>query len=191
MSTEKFKEKRKLTCLETYGVEYPNQSDKVKEKIKNTCLKKYGVTNYVLSTEYKSNIKDIVNKINQSKRNNNTFNTSSEEDKVYELLSMQYEVKRNWNKDPRYPWMVDFYIPELDLFIECNFHWTHGEHQYDPNSKEDQDKLYELQHKNGKYYENAGITWTKRDPLKVKTAKQNNLNYKIFWNLDELIKWLK
>ena len=62
MSTEKFKEKRKLTCLETYGVEYPNQSDKVKEKIKNTCLKKYGVTNYVLSTEYKSNIKDIVNK---------------------------------------------------------------------------------------------------------------------------------
>lgn len=185
MSTEKFKEKRKLTCLETYGVKYPNQSDKVKEKIKNTCLKKYGVTNYVLSTEYKSNIKDIVNKINQSKRNNNTFNTSSEEDKVYELLSMQYEVKRNWNKDPRYPWMVDFYIPELDLFIECNFHWTHGEHQYDPNSKEDQDIIDLWKSKNTRYYDNAIETWTKRDIEKINKAKENKLRYCVFWSYNE------
>ena len=79
----------------------------------------------------------------------------------------------------------------MDLFIECNFHWTHNNHIFNQFSKEDQKILYDLQHKESKYYKNAIITWTIRDPLKYKVAKENKLNYKIFWNLEELINWLK
>lgn len=131
-------------------------------------------------------------KRHKTMKENNSFARSKTEDLAYLYLSLEYpDTIRQYRDEKRYPFNCDFYIPCLDLFIECNFHWTHGNHIFDPNSKEDQNKLYELQHKNGKYYETAGITWTQRDPLKVKTAKQNNLNYKIFWNLDELIEWLK
>ena len=34
-------------------------------------------------------------------------------------------------KDDRYPFACDFYIPSLDLFIECNYHWTHGGKPYE------------------------------------------------------------
>ena len=37
------KEKRKKTCLEKYGTEYPIQNKQIKEKRKKTCLEKYGV----------------------------------------------------------------------------------------------------------------------------------------------------
>lgn len=43
--------------------------------------------------------------------------------------------------DNRYPFCCDFYLKSLDLFIELNFHWTHGGHPFDENSQADQEKL--------------------------------------------------
>lgn len=34
-------------------------------------------------------------------------------------------------------------------------------------------------------------TWTDLDPRKLQTFKQNNLNYKIFYNLDEFLDWFE
>ncbi len=45
--------KRKKTCLEKYGTEFPLQSEKIKEKIKKTNIKKYGVNNYAKTKQYK------------------------------------------------------------------------------------------------------------------------------------------
>lgn len=45
--------------------------------------------------------------------------------------------------------------------------------------------------KNTKFYNNAIDVWTKRDQLKIKTAKDNNLNYKAFYSLDELKQYLE
>ncbi len=178
--------KMEETNLNKYGHICVLRNNLVIEKCKQTSKKKYG-------TEIPSQSDSVKRKIFESKKKNHSFGPISKTENIaYLYLSLEYpDTIRQYRDEKRYPFNCDFYIPCLDLFIECNFHWTHGKHLFNPNSKEDQDKLYELQHKNGKYYENAGITWTKRDPLKVKTAKQNNLNYKIFWNLDELIKWLK
>lgn len=212
---ENIKNKIRNTIKTKYGDNAYNKGGKIFNKQTSTCLLKYGVPRYQNTTKFKQHLSEIseisINKRkntciklygistfnNQEKRNktmkeNNSYARSKTEDIAYLYLSLVYpDTIRQYRDEKRYPFNCDFYIPCLDLFIECNFHWTHGNHLFNPNSKEDQDKLYELQHKNGKYYENAGTTWTKRDPLKVKTAKQNNLNYKIFWNLDELIKWLK
>lgn len=131
-------------------------------------------------------------KRHRTMKENGSFKCSMEENYAFLYLSLEYpDIVRQYRDEERYPFNCDFYIPCLDLFIECNFHWTHQDHIYNPNSKEDKELLYSLQHKNGKYYENAGKTWSERDPLKYNTAKKNNLNYKVFWNLKELIKWLQ
>lgn len=49
---ESTKQKRKLTCLEKFGVENPFQSEEKKEKIKQTCLERYGYENTAQVPEF-------------------------------------------------------------------------------------------------------------------------------------------
>lgn len=186
------KEKIKNTCLNKYGVDCVMKSKQFKEKSKQTLLRKYEVENaaYLEKTINNSHTKEACIKRNNTKRKNHTFNTSSTEDKIYNILSQQYEVQRNWNKDKRYPWMVDFYIKEIDLFIECNFHWTHCGHAYDKDNIIDQIKLEQWKSKETKYYNNAIYTWTVRDVEKRNKAKQEKLNYVELWSYEEAVKWI-
>lgn len=184
--------KRKNTCLKIYGVTNPVKSKEIREKSKQTCFKKYGVDNYSKTENFKKYISDYIssdkiqNKINNTKRKNNSFNTSKEEEKAYNILKERFnEVKRQY-KDKRYPYCCDFYIPENDLFIECNFHWTHGKHPYNSNSLEDVSLLKEWKFKNTKYYNNAINIWTIRDVEKRNIAIKNNLNYIEIYNINEL-----
>ena len=54
----------------------------------------------------------------------------------YEVLSIDdvkeiyNDVIRSYSTD-KYPYNCDFYIPSKDVYIECNFHWTHGYMKYD------------------------------------------------------------
>lgn len=121
-----------------------------------------------------------------TRRNNNTFNTSSSENKLYEQLLKEHNSKtiyRNYKDDKRYPFYCDFYIKEDDLFIELNAHWTHGGMPYDPNNAKCQEQLEKWQEKakTSKFYENAIYTWTVRDVKKQQCAKENNLNYKVIY----------
>lgn len=178
--------KMEKTNLEKYGYVCSLRNKIVIEKCKHTSKKKYGVEFPSQSTEIKSKI------FNTKKRNHSFGPISKTENLAYMYLSLEYpDTIRQYTDENRYPFNCDFYIPCLDLFIECNFHWTHNNHIFNQFSKEDQKILYDLQHKESKYYKNAIITWTIRDPLKYKVAKENKLNYKIFWNLEELINWLK
>ena len=123
-----------------------------------------------------------------TKSKNKSFNTSKPE-KIYLLkLKQQYKGKTiltNYKDEKRYPFRCDFYIVEDDLFIELNNHWTHGEHPFDKNNPKDLQKLAEWQEKakTSKFYQKAIEVWTIRDPLKIKIAKENNLNYKLVYNL--------
>lgn len=182
------KEKMKSTLINRYGVDNPSNIEFVKQKKIDTFLLHYGVDNYFKTSKSVNNshTKECIGKQNNTKRINHTFNSSKLEDKTYEMLIEKYgEVKRQY-KDKRYPFMCDFYIPRLDLFIECNYHWTHGGH---PFNKEDKNDLYKLniwKSKNTKYYDNAINTWTVRDVNKRKIAKENNLNYVEIYKIDIL-----
>lgn len=39
--------------------------------------------------------------------------------------------------DERFPFRIDFYVPEKDLFIEYQGFWTHGKHPFDISSEKD------------------------------------------------------
>lgn len=191
---ESAKEKSKQTCLEKYGVEHTVQAKEVKEKIKQTCLERYGVEHFTKSFKYQELLKNrsleeyqiIIDKINNTKRKNGTFNTSKPEDLYYEyLLSIHAEddIIRQY-KSNLYPFACDFYIKSEDLYIECNYSWTHGPHPYNKDDKEDQKLLEKWMERSeySDYYKTAIKVWTESDPLKQKIAKDNNLNYLVLYN---------
>lgn len=197
------KEKIIKTCLERYDSTYYMLSDDFINKTKESCLSKYNNSIYINSDDFKQKkqntlllkysvinpfqIPGIIDKINETKRKNGTFNTSKPEDECYKLLKEKYPDVIRQYKDERYPFNCDFYILSNDLFIECNFHWTHGEHSY--NIETDYEKVNNWKEKNTKFYDNAIETWTIRDPNKRNIAKQNNLNYLEFFNMDDFITW--
>ena len=75
------------------------------------------------------------------------------------------------------------------MFIECNYHWTHGGKPYE-GTDEDKCKVNRWKEKKTKYYNNAIHNWTVRDVNKRKVAKENNLNYIEFFDIDELKKFI-
>ena len=184
--------KREKTCLEKYGEKSYLQTQEFKDQSKNTCLIKYGVTHPMKSDKIKDKYdwKTISKKINMTKEKNDTFNKSNSEEESYLLLKEKFQDIIRQYKSEKYPFLVDFYIPSLDLYIECNYHWTHGKHAFDCNNIEDQNILNKWKQKPTKFYINAINTWTIRDVKKRNIAKQNKLNYIEFWNIDELKKWL-
>lgn len=204
--------KTKQTCLEKYGVdcytktkEYKDNFDKVKKKMEQTCLERYGVDCYNKTQEFKDKFKDknyvnnILNKIYITKKKNNSFNTSKDEEEIYNLLLKRFnknDVFRNY-KSELYPYKCDFYIKSLDLYIEYNGMWTHGWYDnkclgsFDKNNKEHQKILELWESKNTKFYKRAIDTWTRTDVNKLIISKQNKLNYKIFWNMEEFNEWYK
>lgn len=178
---EIIKEKIKQTCLEKYGVDRAIKSDLVKEKCKQTCLEKYGSSS-PMKNPY------IVNKSINKRIQNNTWSTSKPEEELYLYIKERFpSVKRQYKDKERYPYFCDFYIPELDLFLELNGTWTHGNHPYDMNSKEDNSilNIWKEKSKEHPMYLSAIKTWVVSDVNKRNKAKENHLNFKEVWNLDE------
>ena len=190
-SSIKSRQKAKETILKKFGQE--NYNNRIKAQL--TCLNKYGVSNkrkLKESREYMSKIMsstEVQNKRNNTLKINKSFNISKPENESYNLLKEKYsDIIRQYRSDS-YPYACDFYIPSLDLYIECNYHWTHGGKIYE-GTKEDNIKLEKWKSKNTKYYKNAINTWTNLDIRKYNTAKENKLNYFLFYNINELKNWL-
>lgn len=184
-------QKVKQTCLEKYGVDNVYRTDWCIEKIKETTFSHYGVTNYMQTEEYnkKTHTPECIKKRNDTKRKNKTFNTSKPENRSFELLKKYFpNTKHNYTSE-KYPFQCDFYIPELDLYIECQYFWTHCGHPFDNTNKDDIAFLETLKQKQSQFYENAIHTWTIRDVNKRNVAKQNCLNYLEVWNYKELKKY--
>ena len=74
----------------------------------------------------------------------------------------------------------------MNVFIECQYGWTHGKHPYNENNIEDINIVEKWKTKNTKYYNNAINTWTVRDVIKRFRAQENKLKYIEVWNIEEL-----
>ena len=85
----------------------------------------------------------------------------------------------------------DDYIVSLFFTSKTNPNRIRQTTSYIIDNIDDIEKLNKWKQKNTKFYNNAIDVWTKRDQLKIKTAKDNNLNYKAFYSLDELKQYLE
>lgn len=201
------REKAYKTMMERYGVKATLQSNELFDKVKKTKLERYGDSHYInrekvhktmierygVENPYQiQSIRDRIDysKVIETKKKNHTFNSSKEEDKMYELLKKtypSYTIIRNY-EDERYKnpnnenkFVCDFYIKELDLFIELNGHYTHGKHPFDEDNEEDVALLNEYKNKTAPSYKILVEVWGNRDVIKRKVAKDNNLNYITFY----------
>ena len=185
------KEKRKNTWIKKYGVEWIASSNEIRQKIINTNLIKYGYITPSKNLDVREKLRITWNKEETkekqyaTKRKNHTFNTSKPEEELFLYVKSKFpSVKRQYKDKERYPYNCDFYIPELDYFIELQGYYTHNTHPYDPTSNEDLKLVEKYKVKYGPKCQAITI-WTIKDVEKRNCAKEHNLNFKEVWSLDE------
>ena len=205
--------KSKATCLIKYGTDNPAKVQQFIVKSKRTKFLKYGDPDYNNSQGRKRTClqrygsaapagnKEIASKISatlkavgcdkgiETKRVNNTLNSSNPEKQVLELLCTRYKNVKVQYKTDLYPWHCDFYIPRTKTYIELNFHWTHGSEPYNSRSKLHKQKLADWKQKSlkSKFYSTAIYVWTRLDVRKRKCAKTNNLKYYEFYSMQQFL----
>lgn len=186
--TKEYKEKIKSTNLKHCGKTSNLKTEEFKIKARQTCLEKYGV-------EYPLQNSEIITKVHLSKKRNHTICSSKFEDKVFSLLVKKYKkIKRNY-KSEKYPFACDFYIHDINVYIEIQGYFSHGKNgkkilgPYNQNNQEHQKILKIWKAKNNKIYDDAINVWTVRDPLKRKIAKDNNINLLEFFTIEEFMSW--
>ena len=166
-------EKYEATMIERYGAPSVDKVPGIRNKYLSTLGSNYGVDNPLKTKEIKERQLDTL-------RKNGNFNSSKAEDDLYDIACKYFgnnNVLREYNKDERYPFCCDFYIPSEDLFIELNLHPSHGKHPFDPNNEEDVKLLESLKEKDDRWSRMIVDVWADRDVRKIKTASSNNLNY--------------
>lgn len=167
-----------------------------RKKYKKTVEDRYGVTHYSMTAIYKEKMSEVMSDpIMQFRRyntmkSNRTFNSSKPEDASYILLKERFPDTISQYKSDVYPWVCDFYIPSIDTYIECNYHWTHGGHHYDCTNPDDIKKVELWKSRGTKFYDNAIATWTIRDIKKLLWTIEYHLNYKTFYTLNDLKEWI-
>lgn len=126
-------------------------------------------------------IHEIVKKTHETKKQNNSYGKSIEEDNIHEMLLEKYkDVQRQYSDEERYPFSCDFYIPSLDLFIEYQGSWTHGKEPYNGANVPDD---WVEKSKTSIYYKNAIKVYKESDRLKREFALNNDLNFLELWSL--------
>lgn len=183
-------DKMRSTTLERYGVDNVFKSDAVKNKIKKSLYEKYGVENPRNAPHVKAmweeNEHIIAERRNKTRTKNKTFNTSTPEETSYTFLKSLFSIVVRQYKSDQYPFFCDFYIKDIDTYVELNCHWTHGTHPFDDKDENDVKILNKWKSKNTKFYNLAIDVWTNRDIQKRNAAKENNLRFLEFWTFDEL-----
>ena len=176
--------KIKATCKVKYGVDYAVLRTELKEKVQTDEVKEKQKISRAKSWSCKSKEekKKIYIKVRKSKKTNGTIASSkSFEDHWYNKLKIvfpYYTILRQYS-DIRYPFSCDFYIKELDLFIEMQGKYFHNKRPF-KECKEDIAEYNALIVK-GKQAASIAKVWRYKDPLKRSTAKNNSLNYIEFW----------
>lgn len=185
----------KKKILSKYGVDNIMKLQTIKNKIQNTCLSKYGVDHPWKSKEIRNKCLEsfkentgcnspiqmigIVEKVFETRKRNHTLNTSKPEEQLYKDIYSIFPSVIRQHKESRYPYHCDFYIPELDMFIELQGSWTHGKHPYNSNSIKDQVILEQWKERSEEhpFYKTAIKVWIEGDVKKRNCAKEHNLNY--------------
>lgn len=164
----------------------PEQKKQIVEKFRKSFQKVW----YSKTEEEKQ---EYIDKMQQTKKERGTFNTSKHEDQAYEQIKKLYPNTLRQYKTKEYPFACDFYIPELNLYIEYQESWTHGGRPYVETDEQCKQQLnYWIEKsKTSKFYKVAIQTWTQRDVNKRNIAIQNKLNYLEIFTKQQLIEWLR
>ena len=183
---------RKNTLIKKYGT-WKTACKEIQLLSKNGVKLKYGVDSIM-------NVDKIKIKRNNSLSCTRKITKSKMEDQAYEILKYKYsDIIRQYSSD-LYPYLCDFYIPSMDLYIEFNGSQFHNGRPFlntdkdikEVNALKDKSKL--LKKLNGvskTQYDMIIYTWTDLDVRKRKIAHDNKLNFVEFWNINDVYEFAK
>lgn len=141
------KKKRAATCLEKYGGNAPmcspevssraretvgekygdhfSRLDWVKSKKRKTCLEKYGVDSFAKTAEFRGMVdwQEHHRAANQTRLENGLSKVSKAEEKFGDFLREHFRVEV---QVPVNNWVMDFYLPELDCYLQFDGNYWHG-----------------------------------------------------------------
>lgn len=201
LKCKEIQEKTFKTNIEKYGVKHPYQNAEIYNKYRVSCVKHFGVDHNFKSNEIREKAKQTFMEHYGKDTNIRkcSCSISKEEVKAKSLLEQYFEEIMHQYKCERYPWNCDFYIPKLDLFIECQFGIFHNRCKFIGSDeqlkeleklKERSAKRKQLTGKNFSRYDAIIDGWTKADVEKRNKALKNNLNFLEVFSLNELEQWL-
>ena len=186
------------TCQKGVATKYEKAGGKeayykqLKETTDERVIEKYGsleaygkvVSNSVKKAFQENN---SIAKRYETLKKTKRFTKSKQEDDTYDYLLQFYDAEdiiRNYKCD-KYPFMCDFYVKSLDLYIECNYHWSHGKEPF--VGKESQlEVLEDWKSKNYVQHKNAYKIWSEVDPSKIECARNNNLTYLMLYDIKDI-----
>lgn len=187
---ENIKCKIKNTCLIKYGETSHLKNKEIKEKIKKTLQDKYGVTNAFHTPKARENWKkpETIKKILCTFKKNHTFNSSKPEDRAYMILNNVF--KKVERQKIINNWAIDFYIYDINLYIQIDGIYWHGLDRpindiKKSNYKRDKIiyKKYKSDKKQNAYFKVNNLNLIRFTDLDIKNKHDNELLF-IFKNLD-------
>lgn len=108
---------------------------------------------------------------------------------ICESNGIQY-IREYYSDTYSYP--CDFYIVDLDLYIELHCSSFHNYHFYGESKKDTMYKKVLIEKaKSSNWYKTKLDVWTKTDIEKRNIAIKNNLNYIVLWNQNQIDKFFK
>lgn len=139
-----------------------------------------------------SETQNKINSTRKKRRLENEFD-SHDEKIIYDYLTSIFGCVEYHYFDSRYSdngvlWECDFYIKELDLFIEYNGFANHYTEAFDINNSMHVRLLEHCKTNPKNYIERQMVdVWAGSDVRKLQCAKKNNLRYKVYYSIDEII----
>lgn len=173
---------RRKTCMERYGVDNPQKDNTIHERnvlsLKETLLyHKDEIVEKRNKTKFERyGKKKEINKINKGKI------TDPKTYLYYELKKYFPTIVCNPIKTERFPYYCNFYISEIDTFIEYQGYLY--KEPFDENNQE-HIKIFNILIKRNRKEKQKAYIWRYEEPIKRKIAKQNQLNYIELWTEKE------
>ena len=122
LQSKEIREKGKITCVEKYGVESPLQSKEIREKGKITCVEKYGVESPLQNRNIheKQQTSGFKSKIYNGVFYRGTYELDFLKNFLEKFNDIQTgpSVKYKYKSKNRI-YHSDFYIPSINLIVEC------------------------------------------------------------------------
>lgn len=199
------REKATKTVLQNYGVKNISLDSKIRAKIHATNMKNLGVAMPCASQTIQERMRDTKETRYGNRHYTNRdkfYNTMKEkgfistDEKAFEKILIEHgiEYRPQYNKDPRYPFHCDFYLPRYDMFVEINIYPAHGPHPFNPTNPDDLKLLHEWKERattKSSVYSDWITRWTEKDVTKRTIAKTNHLNYIELFSASEIQEFFK
>jgi very-short-patch-repair endonuclease len=187
---EGFKSVAKQTLIRKYGIssaclltsnerrkEIANDPE-VRKNFRESMIQNRGVDNPLKLKKARDacNNDKSWKKRRETMRRNRSWTTSKPEDRLYEILTKKYsEVHR---QVPVNRWTLDFYIPEIEMYINLNGTYWHGK------GKNEQELLESTSRR-----DKVILATMKRDAEREEWFKKNKQNFIAVWE-DEIDSFL-